>query len=47
MKHFYLRALIKGMMGKYEEALTDFNNVLTLAKDSKDKLKERNQRNSR
>jgi hypothetical protein len=37
IKHFYLRALIKAAMEKYKDSYHDFNNVLSLVKDLKEK----------
>ena len=37
IKHFYLRGLIHGVLGKTREAFVDFSNVLSLGKEIKDK----------
>lgn len=35
IKHFYLRGLIHGVVGKTKEAFIDFSNVLSLGKELK------------
>jgi hypothetical protein len=35
VKHFYLRGLINGVLGKTKEAFIDFSNVLSLGKELK------------
>jgi hypothetical protein len=35
IKHFYLRGLINGILGKTKEAFVDFSNVLSLGKELK------------
>ena len=37
IKHFYLRGLIHGILGRTREAFIDFSNVLSLGKDLKEK----------
>ena len=37
VKHFYLRGLINGVMGKTKDAFVDFSNVLSLGKELKEK----------
>ena len=37
IKHFYLRGLIHGVIGKPREAFIDFSNVLSLGKELKEK----------